>query len=84
MGRTIKNLKECPFCGYNKTELVDLIVEFALTNKQKETAVQCKNCGARGPGLIIKNDNDRQRIIDLWNQRREPSWWDNPEKRETT
>ena len=60
----------CPFCSYDKTTFVDWVVEFTPTNKHKEFAVSCKNCGCQGPNSIDKPD-----AVRMWNLRRSPDWW---------
>lgn len=54
-------MKPCPFCRNTNQRLLSWSVD-----KHMEHAVECLNCGARGP-----NELTVHRAWDMWNMRRQ-------------
>lgn len=66
MRRGEKNgIKKCPFCGDD-----DVTLCFGYTNSAgRSTAFcECSYCHARGPVLMVQNEEDEQTVVNMWNK----------------
>lgn len=66
-------LKRCPFCGSAKVNYYTSVTQMDETTGQEydsEGDVQCYDCHASGPYvLVIGNTDVRRYAIDAWNKR---------------
>jgi len=61
----------CPFCYSNDSEFVEVSIQTRIEEDDyKETygvAVECLNCGLRGPGAFEENDDaNNQLALEHW------------------
>jgi Lar family restriction alleviation protein len=66
--------KFCPFCGNNHG------VQFAMSQGYKWGAVECPDCGARGPEVRTYYDKSgdatwREEAVREWNRRAGEATW---------
>jgi Lar family restriction alleviation protein len=59
---------QCPFCGAPQ----DSPVEFQIGTRDREgfpKSVVCVECGAAGPLVYVKHEDDEVEVIEEWNNR---------------